>query len=63
LYEARDIATSLADPLSPAEIGNKNDHIDARKLADLLRTGLLSAVYHRENGVQNFDVDTAKPVG
>ena len=30
--------------------GNKNDRIDARKLADLLRTGLLSAVYHGENG-------------
>src|SRR6266700_7522708 len=32
--------------------GNKNDRIDARKLADLLRTGLLSPVYHGENGVR-----------
>src|SRR3989475_1704295 len=32
--------------------GNKNDRIDARKLADLLRTGLLSAVYHGENGLR-----------
>src|ERR1700674_3366658 len=32
--------------------GNKNDRIDARKLADLLRTGLLSPVYHAENGVR-----------
>ena len=26
--------------------GNKSDQIDARKLAELLRAGLLSAVYH-----------------
>lgn len=29
--------------------GNKSDQIDARKLAELLRAGLLSAVYHGEN--------------
>src|SRR5271167_2292057 len=29
--------------------GNKSDKIDARKLADLLRTGMLSPVYHGEN--------------
>ena len=34
--------------------GNKNDRIDARKLADLLRTGLLSAVYHGEMGVRTL---------
>jgi len=34
--------------------GNKNDRIDARKLADLLRTGLLSPVYHGENGVRTL---------
>ena len=28
--------------------GNKSDRIDARKLAELLRNGLLSAVYHGE---------------
>jgi hypothetical protein len=27
------------------KVGNKNDRIDARKLAELLRGGLLSAVY------------------
>src|SRR3984885_15285833 len=32
--------------------GNKNDQIHARKLAELLRTGLLSPVYHRDNGVR-----------
>jgi transposase len=34
--------------------GNKNDRIDARKLANLLRGGLLSAVYHGENGVRTL---------
>ncbi len=34
--------------------GNKNDRIDARKLADLLRSGLLSAVYHGENGLRTL---------
>jgi transposase len=34
--------------------GNKNDRIDARKLADLLRTGLLSAVYHGEDGLRTL---------
>jgi transposase len=32
--------------------GNKSDKIDARKLADLLRAGLLSPVYHGENGIR-----------
>jgi transposase len=30
------------------KVGNKSDAIDARKLADLLRTGMLSPVYHGE---------------
>jgi transposase len=34
--------------------GNKNDRIDARKLADLLRAGLLSPVYHGEAGVRTL---------
>jgi hypothetical protein len=33
------------------EPGSKNDRVDARTLADLLRTGLLSPGYHRENGM------------
>jgi transposase len=32
--------------------GNKSDTIDARKLAELLRAGLLSPVYHGENSAQ-----------
>jgi len=44
----------VCDPRKNAllKAGNKNDRIDARKLADLLRTGLLSPVYHGENGVR-----------
>jgi transposase len=32
--------------------GNKSDRIDARKLAELLRNGSLSAVYHGEHGLR-----------
>lgn len=32
--------------------GNKSDRIDARKLAELLRAGLLSPVYHGENSTR-----------
>jgi transposase len=46
----------VCDPRKNALLksGNKNDRIDARKLADLLRTGLLSPVYHAENGVRTL---------
>src|ERR1019366_4862663 len=46
----------VCDPRKNAllKAGNKNDRIDARKLADLLRTGLLSPVYHAENGVRTL---------
>ena len=32
--------------------GSKSDQIDARKLAELLRNGSLSAVYHGEHGLR-----------
>jgi transposase len=32
--------------------GNKSDQIDARKLAELLRAGLLRSVYHGETGIR-----------
>jgi hypothetical protein len=35
-------------------MGNMNDLIDARKLADLLRTRPFSPVYHGENGVRTL---------
>jgi len=46
----------VCDPRKNALLksGNKNDRIDARKLADLLRTGILRAVYHGENGVRTL---------
>jgi transposase len=36
------------------KVGNKSDRIDARKLAELLRGGLLSAVYHGETGLRTL---------
>jgi transposase len=46
----------VRDPRKNAllKAGNKNDRIDARKLADLLRAGLLSSVYHEENGIRTL---------
>ena len=34
--------------------GNKGDRIDAQKLAELLRNGSLSAVYHGEQGLRTL---------
>ena len=34
--------------------GSKSDKVDARKLADLLRTGMLRPVYHGENGLRTL---------
>jgi len=34
--------------------GNKSDKVDARKLADLLRTGMLRSVYHGEHGLRTL---------
>jgi transposase len=47
---------AVCDPRKNALLksGNKNDRIDARKLADLLRSELLSPVYHGENGVRTL---------
>jgi transposase len=36
------------------KVGNKSDRIDARKLGELLRAGLLSAVYHGEAGLRTL---------
>ena len=46
----------VCDPRKNAllKAGNKNDRIDARKLADLLRCGLLSPVYHGEHGIRTL---------
>jgi transposase len=34
--------------------GSKNDKVDARKLAELLRTGMLRPVYHGEHGLRTL---------
>jgi hypothetical protein len=36
------------------QVGNKSDRIDARKLAELLCAGLLSAVYHGHTGLRTL---------
>ena len=44
----------VCDPRKAALLkeGNKSDRIDARKLAELLRTNQLKAVYHEEHGIR-----------
>jgi transposase len=46
----------VCDPRKNALLkqGNKSDKIDARKLAESLRAGLLSPVYHGENGLRTL---------
>ena len=46
----------VCDPRKNAllKTGNKSDRIDARKLAELLRAGLLSAVYHGHHCLQTI---------
>jgi transposase len=46
----------VCDPRKNAllKVGNKSDRIDARKLAELLRGGQLSAVYHGDAGVKTL---------
>src|SRR6202140_1375290 len=46
----------VCDPRKNAllKVGNKSDRIDARKLAELLRGGQLSPVYHGEHGVRTL---------
>src|SRR6476661_11287787 len=39
---------------APLKEGNKSDRIDARKLAELLRTNQLKAVYHGEHGIRTL---------
>jgi len=39
--------------------GSKRDKIDARKLAELLRVGLLRPLYHGENGIRTLKLSGA----
>ena len=46
----------VSDPRKNAllKVGNKNDRVDAQKLSELLRCGLLTPVYHGECGVRTL---------
>jgi transposase len=46
----------VCDPRKNAllKAGNKNDRVDARKLSDLFRAGLVSPVYHGESGLRTL---------
>src|ERR1700737_761033 len=46
----------VCDPRKNAllKVGNRSDRIDARKLAELLRSNLLRSVYHGEHGVRTL---------
>lgn len=45
----------VCDPRKIDRRGNKSDRIDARELADLLRCGRLSAVYHQDCGLRALE--------
>jgi hypothetical protein len=46
----------VCDPRKNAllKAGNKNDRVDARKLSELLRAGLLTPVYHGDSGIRTL---------
>jgi hypothetical protein len=56
LLKPRVTKVVVCDPRKNAllKAGNKNDRVDARKLSDLLRAGLLTPVYHGESGVRTL---------
>ena len=43
-----------SSPQCFVEKGRKDDRVDARKLSELLRAGMLRAVYHGENGLRTL---------
>ena len=56
LLKSRVAKVMVCNPRKNAllKAGNKNDRVDARKLTDLLRAGLLTPVYHGESGVRTL---------
>ena len=48
--------SALCNPRKNALLnaGSKSDRVDARKLSELLRAGMLTPVYHGENGVRTL---------
>ena len=56
LLQPQVLQVLVCDPRRNALLkeGNKSDKVDARKLAELLRTGMLRPVYHGENGLRTL---------
>ena len=56
LLQGRVAELVVCDPRHNALLkeGSKTDHQDARKLADLLRTGMLRPVYHGNRSLRNL---------
>jgi transposase len=56
LLKPRVAEVIVCDPRKNALLkgGNKNDKVDARKLSELLRAGLLAPVYHGDKGVRTL---------
>jgi transposase len=56
LIKPRVAQVVVCDPRKNAllKAGNKNDRVDARKLSELLRAGLLTPVYHGDSGVRTL---------
>ena len=56
------IQVLVCDPRKNAllKVGNKNDRIDSRKLAELLRSNLLRSVFHENTGLRTMKELSAK---
>jgi len=54
LLKSRITQVLVCDPRKNAllKVGNKNDRIDSRKLAELLRSDLLRSVFHEDTGIR-----------
>lgn len=55
LLQARVAQVLVCDPRKINRHGNKSDRIDARELADLLRCGRLSPVFHQDCGLRSLE--------
>jgi transposase len=54
LLQPRVAQVLVCDPRKNDRRGSKNDRIDARELADLLRCGRLSSVFHQDCGLTSL---------
>lgn len=55
LLEPRVAQVLVCDPRKIDRRGSKSDRVDARELADLLRCGRLSAVFHQDCGLSSLE--------